>query len=325
MEGRSRSPQSRTQLNGLEWDSESGTGTENWTPDRSDSSNGDNSNELAVGSLAEANTESIKNCTQESQINAHTSQATRTPSSSDPKTTDKRWRALIRLPVEEFLKLDIIHKVIENLNDDALVDVMEQALNVEDLDFTIRRRVQYEFLCTSQKQRIDSLNHYLRDEGAETLEIKTDTKLVLRNQLYHFCVRNPEKKRRMLLDQLRQTSTLKAFNALARQIWGLSAEERNKLGDDAIRYHERRHGLPPNNAQLLDNRVEDREIEKQTLNPRPPWPARYQRPVTFLWRRRSTDPCVKSALEKFQYRAAETHVALRLPDGETQRQSDEAI
>ncbi|GFF24717.1 putative ankyrin repeat protein PAE1861 [Aspergillus udagawae] len=143
------------------------------------------------------------------------------------------------------LKLDIIHKIIENLNHDDLVNVMEQALNVEDLDFTIQRRVQYEVLCTSQNQRIDYLNHYLRGEGAETLEIKTDTKLTLHNQLYHFCVRNPEKERGMLLDQLRQISTLKAFNALARQIGGLSVEGRNKLGDDAIQYHERRHEVDP--------------------------------------------------------------------------------
>ncbi|GIJ90261.1 hypothetical protein Asppvi_009215 [Aspergillus pseudoviridinutans] len=245
MERRSRSPESRTQLDRSEWDSESGTGTEHWTPDHSDSSNGDNKNELAVDLLAEENTESIENCTQESQINAHTSQATSTPSTSDPKTTDKRWRALMYLNVEQFLKLDIIHKIIENLDDRDLVDVMEQALNVEDLDFTMQRRVQYEVLCTSQKQRIYYLNHYLRDEGAETREIKTHTKLTLHNELYQFCVKNPEKKRGMLLDQLRQISTLKVFNALARQIWGLSAEERDKLGDDAIRYHERRREVDP--------------------------------------------------------------------------------
>jgi hypothetical protein len=99
----------------------------------------------------------------------------------------------------------------------------------------------------SQKQRIDLLNHYLRDEGAETLEIKTDTKLALHNQLYQFCVRNPEKKRGMLLDQLRQISTLKAFNALARQIWGLSPEERDKLGADAILSHKRRSEADPRN------------------------------------------------------------------------------
>jgi hypothetical protein len=198
-----------------------------------------------VHSLAEENIESTKNCTQESQINAHTSQATRTPYSSSPYPTDWTWRGIVCLPVEEFLKLDIMHKIIENLDDDDLVHVMEQALNVEDLDFTIQRRVQSEVLCTSQKQRIDLLNHYLRDEGAETLEIKTDTKLALHNQLYHFCVRNPEKKRGMLLDQLRQISTLKAFNALARQIWGLSVEEREKLGADAILYHKRRCAVDP--------------------------------------------------------------------------------
>jgi hypothetical protein len=121
---------------------------------------------------------------------------------------------------------------------------MEQALNVADLDFTIQRRVQFEVLCTSQKQRIDFLNHYLQD-AAEMLEIKTDTHLTLHNELYQFCVRNPEKKRGMALEQLRQISTLKAFNALARQIWCLSPEERDKLGDDALQYHERRHEVDP--------------------------------------------------------------------------------
>ncbi|KAG2016798.1 hypothetical protein GB937_005999 [Aspergillus fischeri] len=245
MERRSTSPKSRKPLSRSKWDSESGTGTENWTPDCSDSSNGDNSNELAADSLAEENTEFTKNCTQESQINTHTSQATRTPSSSDPYQTDKRWRALMYLSVEQFLKLDIIQKIIEKLNNHELVHVMEQALNVEDLDFTIRRRVQFEVLCTSQKQCIDLLNHYLRDEGVETLDIETNPKLELHNLLNHFCVENPEKKRGMVLDQLRQISTLKAFNALARQIWCLSAEERDKLGDEALQYHEWRHEVDP--------------------------------------------------------------------------------
>ncbi|GAQ03872.1 hypothetical protein ALT_1193 [Aspergillus lentulus] len=244
MKRRSRSPQSRTPLYRSERDSESDTGTGNWTPDSSDSSNGDDRNELAVHSLAEENTESLKNWTEESQGNAHTSQATRTPSSSDHKTTDKRWRALMYLSVEQFLKLGIIQKIIENLNDDDLVHVMEQALNTEDLDFTIQRRVQYEVLCTPQKQRIDYLNHYLQ-EGAENYDIKTNTKPALHSMLYYFCVKHPEKKRGMLLDQLHQISTLKAFNALARQIWCLSAEERDKLGDDAIQYHEQRHEVDP--------------------------------------------------------------------------------
>ncbi|KAF7122914.1 hypothetical protein CNMCM5793_001025 [Aspergillus hiratsukae] len=240
---RSRSPGPPIQRN--RWDSESGTGTEARTPDHSDSSDADKSNDPAVDSLAEENAEPAENCTQESQTETRTTQATSTPSCSGRITPGRRWKALMYLPVEQFLKLDIVHKIIENLSNDGIVCVMEQALNVEDLDFTIKRRVQYEVLCTSQKQRIDYLNHYLRDEGVETLEIKTDTKLNLHNQLYQYCVKYPKKKREMLRDQLLQISTLKAFNALARQIWRLSAEERDKLGDDAIQYHERRSKVNP--------------------------------------------------------------------------------
>ncbi|RLL95912.1 hypothetical protein CFD26_103909 [Aspergillus turcosus] len=238
-QSRSRSPGSPIQRS--RWDSESGTGTENWTPDGSDSSKGDNSNDLAADLLAEENTKATKNCTQESQTNTRTTQATSTPFSSGRITPERRWGALMLLPVEQFLKLDIIHKIIDNLSDDGIRYVMEQALDVEDLDFTIQRRVRYEVLCTSQKQRIDCLNRYLRDEAVETHEYdKRVSKQVLHNELYQFCVKYPKKKREMLRDQLRQISTRKAYNALARQIWGLSAEERDKLGDDAIQFFERR-------------------------------------------------------------------------------------
>lgn len=152
----------------------------------------------------------------------------------------------MHLPVEQFLKLDIIHRIIENLDNYDIIYVMEQALNVEDLDFTIQRRVHYEVLCTSQKQRIDYLNHYLRDEAVETHEYdKKVSKHVLDDGLFQFCIKYPTKKREMLRDQLLQISTLKAYNALARQIWGLSAEERDKLGDDAIQYFERRSQADP--------------------------------------------------------------------------------
>ncbi|RHZ56269.1 uncharacterized protein CDV56_104788 [Aspergillus thermomutatus] len=238
LERRSRSPQSPVQQS--RWDSESGTGTEDWTPDNSESSNSNNSNDLAVDLLAEENTKPTRSCTQESQTNTHTSQATYTPCSSSPHTTDRRWRALMRLPVEEFLKLDIIHKIIENLSDDDLVYVVEQALKLEDLDYTVQKRTQYEVICTSQKQRIDFLNHNLREEVVENLEYKSGhAKYALHNKLFFFCRENPEKKSEMLRNHLRQVSTLKAFNALARQIWGLSAEERDKLGDDAIQYIQR--------------------------------------------------------------------------------------
>jgi hypothetical protein len=141
------------------------------------------------------------------------------------------------LLVEQFLELEIINRIIENLDAEDLVDVMEQALDVEDLDFTLQREAHYEVFCTSHKERIDSLNQYLRDEAAEAHEYnEKDSKEMLHNQLFQFCLEYPEKKGEMLRDQLCQISTLKAYNALARQIWALSAEERDKLGDDALYY-----------------------------------------------------------------------------------------